>query len=175
MTKPQLLLLFPFALTAAACTGDDARPGGGNRGYTDCGGVTCSPGQYCNDPRFAECYDGCLSDANCLENQRCATEASSPTCVNLTTPPPMADAGTPPAGGLAACQAACDHFQTCGLGAADTADCRMGCGGLSPDQQQVVANCNGTACSNVTTCLGIQCLNDSDCGAGQECLSGDCL
>jgi hypothetical protein len=176
MTKARLSLSFllVFSSSLALGCGDDGRPGAGSRGYTDCGGVTCSPGQYCNDPRFAECYDGCLSDANCLDNQRCATEAASPTCVNVSGPPATPDGGAS-TGGLGACQAACDHFQTCGLGAADTADCRTGCSGLTPDQQQVIANCGGVACTSVMTCLGIACLNDSDCAAGESCLSGDCL
>ncbi len=45
------------------------------RGYTECGsflgGESCSPGQYCEDPTFSECDNGCLSDVNCASNQYC--------------------------------------------------------------------------------------------------------
>ncbi len=54
-------------------------PGAGRgsdvRGYTDCGtffgGETCQPGQYCVDPSWSECANGCLSDVNCASNQMC--------------------------------------------------------------------------------------------------------
>ena len=45
------------------------------RGYTECGrflgGEKCAPGQYCADPTFSECANGCLSDVNCASNQYC--------------------------------------------------------------------------------------------------------
>lgn len=163
-----LLLLCPSAL--ACGTSSDQRASG----YTACGSVTCQPGQYCEDPRFESCVAGCLSNDNCLGDQFCDTDAFSPTCQNQTGAPPMSDGG-PAADGLAACQAACDHFQSCGLPAGDTAECRAACSGLTADQQQAVANCDGVVCSSVTTCLGVDCLNASDCPAGAECLGTVCL
>ena len=129
-------LVLSFLLSALGACGDDAAPS--SQGYTDCGSVTCQPGQYCEDSRFSSCVDGCLSDANCLGNQYCDTADLVPTCLNRSTPTPM-DGGPPPADRLAACQSACDHFQTCGLAAGETAQCRSDCAALTSDQQQAVA------------------------------------
>lgn len=49
------------------------------QGYTECGDfladpgqdIMCPPGRYCEDPTFSECADGCLSNENCAEDQRC--------------------------------------------------------------------------------------------------------
>lgn len=141
-------------------------------GFTRCGGVTCQPGQYCLNETFDNCTDGCLSNINCAADQVCDTDAFNPTCINTSAPPPMMDAAVD---GLGACQAACDHFQTCGLGAADTAGCRSQCASLTMDQQLAIGGCGDDLCISVTTCLGVDCLSDADCGAGQECLDFDCL
>ncbi len=49
------------------------------QGYTECGDfladpgqdILCPPGQYCDDPIFSACADGCLSNENCADDQRC--------------------------------------------------------------------------------------------------------
>ena len=49
------------------------------QGYTECGDFLaphgdmnmCQPGQYCEDPTFSDCVEGCLSNVNCAEDQRC--------------------------------------------------------------------------------------------------------
>ncbi len=165
------LLLSAFGI---AC-GDDGGGGTDEQGYTACGGVTCVPGQYCADSRFSDCTDGCLSDANCLGNQYCDTDAFFPTCLNRDAPPVIMDGGPPPVDGLAACQSACDHFQTCGLAAGETAQCRSDCGGLTADQQRAIGNCGDVSCVSVTSCLGVECLSSDDCGFGEECLGFSCL
>ncbi len=165
-------LVLSFLLSALGACGDDAAPS--SQGYTDCGSVTCQPGQYCEDSRFSSCVDGCLSDANCLGNQYCDTADLVPTCLNRSTPTPT-DGGPPPADRLAACQSACDHFQSCGLAAGETAQCRSDCAALTSDQQQAVANCDGLACSATPGCLGIDCFSDDQCGFGEECVGGACL
>jgi hypothetical protein len=72
-----LPLACALALLSPACLISDD---GEDQGYTECGdflsgGVFesnyCQPGQYCVDPTFSECADGCLSNENCAEDQRC--------------------------------------------------------------------------------------------------------
>ena len=71
------------------CLRGDQGPGDGptceqrGAGFTTCGGEDgltscCQPGQYCEDALFGECELGCLSDANCAANQRCALGGGSP-------------------------------------------------------------------------------------------------
>ncbi len=78
--------------------------GGGNDGGTPTGGttecgpeggsVTCQAGQYCEDPRFAECQNGCLANSNCLSNQTCDLDDGSPgTCKNNEANPDVGGGG----------------------------------------------------------------------------------
>ena len=72
------------------------------------------------------------------------------------------------------CQAACDHFQSCGLSAAEASQCRSDCAQLSENQQIVVGNCDGLSCGDTLDCLGVQCFSDDDCGGGRECFDYSC-
>ena len=176
------------ALLFVACGGTDRAPGsrgggggggGGDQqpqmqqGYTTCGSLTCQPGQHCDN--FV-CDTGCLSDANCLGNQRCDTAnpdfAGISQCVNkeVEMPPPMMMSSA-----LDDCKAACDHFQTCGMAAGDVARCRADCAGLTADQQTAVGNCKSVSCVRATSCLGVDCFNNSDCSTGQSCVGFTCL
>ncbi|MEC9442972.1 MAG: hypothetical protein VYE40_17900 [Myxococcota bacterium] len=57
----------------------DLAPEADEPGYTQCGDFLadpgqknyCQPGQYCEDPTFSECIEGCLSNENCADDQRC--------------------------------------------------------------------------------------------------------
>lgn len=176
--KYQALFL---CLLPLACGGEPAPgPGPGTsstRGYTTCGSQECQPGNYCDNPQLGICSTGCTSDANCLETNVCTDISSvlgtgicSETAVVDPPPPP------PPAGdSLAACKAACDSFQQCGLPAGEVAACRNDCNGLTSDQQLVVGNCRNMSCSGQLQCVGFDCFQDSDCGAGQQCLGTLCL
>ncbi|MCB9745542.1 MAG: hypothetical protein H6740_23385 [Alphaproteobacteria bacterium] len=158
-------------LTGAVACGGKLEPG-----YTDCGPTTCSPGQYCAFEGV--CENGCTSDANCLPGTECVITDdffNEGECYGNSV-----DTGRPddtPSGGdpLADCQAACDHFQTCGLGAADASQCRSDCNGLTEDQQIAIGNCEGLTCGATLSCLGVDCFSDSDCGGGQVCLDYTCL
>lgn len=165
LSVPALIALVAML---GGCDGGSTPSG---RGFTACGDVTCQPGQYCDDPRFSACSEGCLSDVNCSEGQACDTAAFFPTCVNTATP---ADASMPP-DQLARCRAACEHFQSCGLPAAEAAQCLTDCAGLSSEQQRVVGNCGEEACASVPACLGIDCLSSADCSGAAECIGGSCL
>lgn len=170
-----------WAAGLVGCTSSQPSPTA-RQGFTACGEfpsgpVECQPGQYCADATFSRCEPGCTSDVNCAESQTCvkASGESVGDCVN-TTVTPQPDAGTPPNGSvLEACRAACDHFQTCGLGAAETARCRTDCGSLTEEQQRAIGNCEETSCVSVTRCLGVDCLNDDDCSGGQSCVGFACL
>ena len=165
-----------FTLVAlTGCGGSSTTPL--QQGYTACGSVTCSPGQNCANPSLSVCEEGCISDANCLSGQTCDPNGF-PTriCIGSSLP----DAGVPQTDGgtdtLAACRAACEHFQTCGLAAAEAAQCRTDCATLTEDQRAAIAVCGDTACTSVTSCLGVQCLSSDDCGPGaEECLNYQCL
>ncbi|WP_211365545.1 hypothetical protein [Polyangium fumosum] len=167
----QVGLLITLALGAfgLACSSSDAQTPAEGPGYTECGDVTCSPGQHCAQPTVSICEEGCLTDENCPAGQVCDPDGLNfRKCIGSTKPPPTMDS-------LAACKAACDHFQTCGLAAADTAQCRTDCEGLTNDQRAVIANCGDDACSTVPQCLGVECLSDKDCANGLTCVGSTCL
>lgn len=151
-------------------------PGGNpEQGFSDCGGVTCAPGQYCADPITSFCENGCTSDHNCEDGTHCEITDdffNEGECV----PDQERTEDPTPADPLAACQAACDHFQDCGLGAAEAAQCRSDCSGLSADQQTAVGNCDDSlSCDATLSCLGVQCFSDGDCGSGGWCVDYTCM
>jgi len=164
----QVGLLVALALGASGlgCSSSDADTPQKGPGYTECGDVTCAPGQHCPQPSLSICEEGCLTDANCVAPQICDPDALNfRKCIGAT----------PPTDSLAACKAACDHFQTCGLAAGETAQCRTDCEGLTEDQRAVIANCDDEACSALPACLGVQCVSNNDCGSGQSCVGYACL
>jgi len=67
--------------------------GSASDGTTQCGmdGIseTCAAGQYCSEPRFAECSNGCLSNSNCSGDQTCSIPSgeSVGACENNQTTP----------------------------------------------------------------------------------------
>ncbi len=144
-----------------------------NSGESECGNVTCAAGQYCLDPTFDDCTNGCVSDANCAGDSVCTDIdfGGEGICSESTAP------GTPvtPRDGLQECLAACDLFGTCGLPVADVAQCRDECPTLSENEQLAVAGCNDSSCTNLPTCLGVDCLSTDDCGGGEVCLDYTCL
>jgi hypothetical protein len=66
-----LISLFLFA---SGCGNEGPSPDPLGRGFTDCNGATCQPGQYCRLAAF--CENGCLSDVNCTDSQRCVDVGS---------------------------------------------------------------------------------------------------
>lgn len=167
MKRTILFFAVPFF---AACSGGDLDPG-----YTSCGGETCQPGQYCFDQLTGFCANGCTSNANCQDGHACqdiSDVTGTGTCTESATPPPPPP---PPGNALAACQAACDGFQDCGLAAGEVAECRHDCTGLTENQQTVVGNCAGRTCGDQLLCLGVDCFSDRDCGGGQSCVGMTCL
>lgn len=164
MTKLKSLWMMMWLV---GCTG-----GGLNSGETECGSITCSAGQYCADPRFDECTNGCVSDANCADDNVCTDigifdEGVCSESAN-TSPSTQRD-------GLQECLEACDVFGSCGLPVGEVAQCRDDCPTLSENEQLAVAGCNESSCSNMPTCLGVDCLSDSDCGGNEICLDFTCL
>jgi len=76
-------------------------------GTTQCGAdftETCAAGQYCSDPTFSRCSNGCLSNANCAGDQTCSIPSgqSVGACQNNQTTP---DGPTE--------QAFCDKLSAC--------------------------------------------------------------
>lgn len=79
MMKGLALLGVTMGLQACLFGGGPLFGDGPEQGYTECGDfladpgedILCQPGQYCDDPTFSECADGCLSNENCADDQRC--------------------------------------------------------------------------------------------------------
>ncbi|MDI1450158.1 hypothetical protein [Polyangium sp. 6x1] len=167
----QIVSLLALALGAfgGGCQSSSSETPQKGPGYTECGDVTCSPGQHCEQPSVSICEEGCLTDENCPTQQICDPNASTfRQCIGSSTT-------NPPPDSLAACKAACDHFQTCGLAADETAKCRTDCEGLTEDQRAAIANCGDTACSSLPSCLGVQCVSTNDCQNDQSCVGFTCL
>ncbi len=169
--KKTILFATTFLTFAPACGSGDLESG-----YTECGSETCQPGQYCFDQLTGFCDNGCTSNANCQEGHACENIDSvlgTGTCTeSAPNPMMMKPMQTDP---LAACQAACDGFQDCGLAVAEVAECRHDCTGLTANQQTVVGNCAGRSCNDQLVCLGVECFSDGDCGGGQSCVGMTCL
>jgi hypothetical protein len=81
-----LLVGLPLACDDSASDDDDdddtssssSSGSSGSNGQTDCGNCTgtpnvCQAGQYCEDATFCTCTEGCLSNANCANDQVCNT------------------------------------------------------------------------------------------------------
>lgn len=74
LTRLKLLLSLSLCLSLSACLilDDDKEL---ERGYVECGddddSVICQPGTYCSSPLLAICHEGCVSNANCLEEEQC--------------------------------------------------------------------------------------------------------
>lgn len=164
-----------FAMSWLACGPSDLEPG-----YTQCGSNVCAPGQYCLQAQTGFCENGCTSDANCQEGHVCTDiddVIGSGTCSESAVDPGN-DAGPPPPpppDPLAACQAACDAFQGCGLPAGEVASCRSDCTSLTADQQIAVGNCREESCDAQPGCLGVDCFADDHCAPGEQCVGYDCL
>lgn len=162
-------LALAIGVVGVGCQSSDEETPAKGPGYTECGDVTCSPGQHCAQPSVSICEEGCLTDENCPKQQICDPDGGAfRQCIGSTTT-------NPPADSLAACKAACDHFQTCGLSAGETAQCRTDCEGLTEDQRAAIANCGKTECSSVASCLGVQCVSTNDCQNDQSCVGYTCL
>lgn len=176
---PELLRTAFFSVVTAACGPLLLSGCLKEKGYTDCSGIECQPGQYCFAPGV--CEAGCTSDVNCAEGQECTDEGegfSGEGVCRDGDPDPEPSEGEgedPPHDALAACLAACDHFQECGATPNDTLGCRNDCPDLSENQQLVVAGCADGSCSETLTCLDLDCFNDSDCGGDEACVGNSCM
>jgi hypothetical protein len=124
----KLLALGALALLAPACVLiDDSETASQplEPGYTECGDPNneydrysvCHPNQYCYYYKMGWCSDGCLSNDNCAQDQRCVkTDAEDRgTCQNLKRPTddPREPANRP---GLTLCGTASGEHNTCQLG-----------------------------------------------------------
>lgn len=151
--RPQLAKLALAAtllLTPACLIAED----GEEQGYTECGdflaaGVFeknyCQPGQYCDDPTFSECVDGCLSNENCAEDQRCvkADGTQIGACQNKGKHPATEPRITTPTGATA-----------CGTFSGEEVMCQPG---------QYCEDSRFNRCE-----LG--CLSDGNCAPNQLCI-----
>lgn len=167
-----IALALPLATLLSACAPLE-------QGYTECGSSVCSPGQYCFGGGM--CSNGCTSDANCAEGQSCQDiddVVGYGTCTESAAPAGGEGEGEnepPPSDPVAACKAAVDEFQSCGLPAGDAAQWRSDCEQLTEDQAIVISNCGDDVCSDQPSCLGLDCFNDDHCAAGEVCVGNDCL
>lgn len=173
--SPIASLLAVALAVGIGCQSMDSETPHKGPGYTECGDVTCAPGQHCAQPAISICDEGCLTDNNCPANQICDPSTTTfRQCIGTTTS--SSSSGMPPIDSLAACKAACDHFQTCGLAAGEVAKCRTDCESATKDQQTAIGNCgDNVECSAVPGCLGVQCISDSNCSNGQSCVGYNCL
>jgi hypothetical protein len=145
------------------------------KGFTECNGSICQPGQYCDAARF--CVNGCTSDANCQEGDACE-DIDDFSGVGICSNPSSGEGegeGEGEGDPLANCRAACDAFQGCGLSAAETADCRSDCATLNTEQQTAIGNCRDEGCGSIRQCAGVECFNDGQCGGDAVCLDYSCL
>lgn len=125
-------------------------------GQTDCGGtgIICQAGQYCADPTFGTCENGCLSNDNCSDDQTCDLDGGSPgTCVNIgggggggTSDDDTGGGGGDSSENLDVCQDACDDldFFCVEEGEAtgqDLTDCAEACVDGSPSDRSAQAQC----------------------------------
>lgn len=167
--------------------------GGDGQGFTECGGVTCQPGQYCVDSRFDDCQPGCTSDVNCAENQSCqdpdffnvgvcrqAAVVTDPTCGNGAcesgedTNSCPADCTSRPVRD-ATCDGYAQHAQECGLLASLAEGIRQSCQDLDADTQRALIACNASeTCSELRSCSGVDCFADGQCPmATPDCVLPD--
>ncbi len=165
------------------------------QGITDCSSVKCQAGQYCDDPRFAMCLSGCLSDVNCACNQVCVKTAgdAAGTCQNSAPPPPPPpppDAGQPPVTSmdLTRCLAACEKAQQCNYySVGDVVQCKAGCDSVGDVVRKALADCvqNAACGSTLPSCFDPNCSVGAytccgigapfTCAGGMNCVGHVCL
>jgi len=145
------------AISGCAESGDAAASAA--RGFTDCGdmafnGQTCQPGQYCSEPDFGQCSNGCLSDVNCADNQVCDLSSGSPgVCMNTSNVEvPTVTYTTDPE--VLACHTACEDLLGCGsITNVQFASCKAAC---SSDKTlaTMFADCvnAGNSCETMAQC-----------------------
>jgi hypothetical protein len=163
-----------FVSFACATEGPPESGSDEEKGFTECSGVTCQPGQFCYAP--GDCQVGCTSDVNCAEGQDCADEGSGFSGEGVCRDGGEGEGeGEGETNAAQACADACDFFQSCGLDAGDTAQCHNDCPDLSENQQRAVAGCAEGSCSDARACLDVDCFNDDDCGVDEQCVGNSCL
>ncbi len=159
-------LVFAGALAlAVSCGGSDRRSGGGGggnppsggegegegsparTGVTECGGVQCQAGQYCDN---LICENGCLSNDNCAGDQTCQKEAgeNEGTCQNVVAE----GEGEPEGVSLADF---CTKVKACNPATTD-ALCEQMYNGVNEACRQCIVNAN---CSDENAC-------QAECGGG---------
>lgn len=73
--KTTFAILFAVTVVAGCSSSSgDAAPGTTKNGITDCGGVACQAGSHCEDARTQRCADGCTTDNNCPDAQKCGAD-----------------------------------------------------------------------------------------------------
>lgn len=149
----RLLTALALLFAMSGCLFIDDHPDSKRQGFTYCGDFLdetyCQPGQYCEDATFSKCEPGCLSSANCSDDQVCVKSNNQDigTCQNKgkQTPPPNGTTSCGERGGEPVmCQAGqyCESptFGRCELGCLSNANCAI-------DQ-----SCVKAADQNVGTC-----------------------
>lgn len=165
--------------------------GGSRTGITECSGVSCQAGQYCEFP--LNCSPGCTSDSNCAAGDRCVREAGAAVGACAPCTPTPAPTSMPTESPLVTrCKAAMMRGFTCmtlnnqqyaaGVAACDSA--------LTDTERQAIATCVESAggnCTMVSSCFqsgggggGGGCTSDSMCNtaaglAHEICSGGLCV
>lgn len=139
--------------------GDDILNDEKEQGFTECGdfladlgdNIYCQPGQYCDDPTFSECLEGCLSNENCAEDQRCVKADGDQvgSCQAEIKRPASNPRNTGVSEGLTECGTQ--------VGSNEANYCQP---------NQYCKNASFARCE-----LG--CLSDSNCAEEQECVKAD--
>ena len=135
-------------------------------GYTPCNdapeptnGVVCHPNQYCSSQHLSICRQGCLSDDNCTETQRCIKDVGADlgSCVSLEDLGESGEVERDDSNrGYTSCgsgssKVECHPNQYC----ADTrwGECELGC--LSDDNCASNQFCDKLAGEHVGSCLNL--------------------
>lgn len=137
MNLSKLVLVAACSFLFACGSDDSGDDDGGNEaqaGFTECGDLTCQPGQHCSN---LLCLDGCLSNVNCAADQTCTDIDSASklgTCQNDEGPGPGKDCDTfceksgacnGPTGEQ--CQQVCDAASSECVACVNDSNCGQGC------------------------------------------------
>lgn len=157
------VLVFGWVASFGACPlpedGDDGgpvpfEPVPLEGGFTDCGAVTCQPGQTCREE--ALCYLGCEADAECGVGERCGERVLGGVC----------EAAADAVCGDGLC-AVGEHDQACPEDCAGQ-PCSSAEKGYVPCGDAVCAP--GLYCANAAEGLCYPgCLSAAKCGCGRRC------
>ncbi|MGQ0508399.1 MAG: hypothetical protein ACT4TC_24125 [Myxococcaceae bacterium] len=169
------LVLSGAACGPAASNATDAGPTNSTttcdaqkQGLSVCGnfGDICQPGQYCSDPRFSRCTNGCLSDVHCGCGQRCIKDQGVDQGSCQAVEAPKSTSTEPASAELKRCEAACDRAQECRYySVGDVVQCKFGCSSVEDVVRKAIADCVSTTTKTSCGPTLPSCFNES-CGNG---------